>query len=334
MKNSNEIEAKNIVRRGLDNWVGTLSDFHDLTSSMFAAAKGISSPEKRDDFIGKYIKKSGSSIYVKKVKFGLSNQFAIEVQGDSGDARNDKISKADKKRASQNHQKLAQYRYKLSNKTTYVFVVKDGTKKVTNELIFLIYSTRGENKGELFSSHSIGVVKKHCLERLVQRLNLDNINKAIDEILPAAMWLEGSGKELAGRSPGSYGENGIKRHIPTQNGALLLLTEGVEVPGSKPVQECSLITWIHKRQFKKDQRVTNQEFTYAMSVNYFLSDPELPKITSRLKGEIAAAHFENDSIKIFVHLHGEQYSAKDFLESLENNRFLDFIIDFERDTRN
>lgn len=330
MKNTNDLDARNIVRKGLDNWVGTHKDFIKFTLAMQAAAKGVNSTEKREAFIENYIKKFKPSIFSRKIKFGLSNNFIILGEHDLSGHTATTISKANKQRALQNTQKLAQYLYKLRKRTTYVFVVKDDSKHPINELVVLIYETRGNNKQELFSSHAVGVIKKHCIERLIQRLNIGNIHAAIDEILSAVMWLEGSGLELAVRPPGSYGIDGIKRHIPTPNGALLLQTEAIEKSGDMPIQQCSLITWIHRRQFKKDQRVTDQEFKYALSVNYFLSDSDLPEMLSRIRKEIDAIRFGDPAAKINIYLHGEPYPAEAFLHSLEQGQFLDFLIDFER----
>jgi hypothetical protein len=100
-----------------------------------------------------------------------------------------------------------------------------------------------------------------------------------------------------------------------------------------PLQECSLITWIHKRQFKKDQRVTDEEFKYALSVNYFLSDPDLPKMLSRITDEVAAIRSGDPAAQIAISLHGDRYPAEAFLKSLEQGQFLDFLIDFEKGVR-
>ncbi|WP_406228888.1 hypothetical protein ACI7YU_10745 [Pseudomonas siliginis] len=194
----------------------------------------------------------------------------------------------------------------------------------------MLFNTRGDDKGALFSSHSVGVIKKHCLERLVHRLGVDNIYHAIDEILPAVTWLEGSGSELSGRPHGGYGASGIKRHVPTPNGALLLLTSSADKGLEKPVQDCSLITWIHKRQFKRDQEVTEREFKYAMTVNYYLSDPNLPQVLSQLESHVSAMRTDDKRGEVFVGLHGERYPADQFLLSLQQRQFLDFIIDFEK----
>lgn len=334
MKIISELEAKQIVRDGLDTWVGTYREFQKFVEDMAFAAKGIVSPEKREAFVDNYLRKFKPSLYAKKVHFGLSNNFAIEVQRQILSADSEKISKAQKQKAAGNHQKLAQIAYQLSKKSTYVFVVKDDTRSNVNELILLIFSTRGKDKHELFQAHAVAVVKKHCLQRLVQRLNLQTIHQAIEEILPATKWLEGSGNELAGRPAGSYGKGGIKRHVPTPNGALLLLTAGKNGTGYKPEQECSLITWIHNRQFKKNQEVTTRDFKYAMTVNCYLSDPMLSEYISILRREIANADTESGTTTVIVHLHGERYPAQDLLDVLERGAFLDFTIDFERDILN
>lgn len=333
MNNINDLEAKDIVRKGLDTWVGTHKNFKEFTFGMLAAAKGVNSTEKREAFIEKYMREFNFPIYARKAKFGLSDNFIILAEHDLSNRRGVTISKANRQRAAKNSQQLAQYLYQLRKKTTYVFVVKDDSKHPVNELVVLIYEAGGSNKYELFRSHAVGIIKKHCLERLVQRLNIRDIHAAIDEILPAVMWLEGSGKELAVRPPGSYGVDGMKRHIPTPNGALLLKTEGIEEPGEMPLQECSLITWIHKRQFKKDQCVANEEIKYALSVNYFLSDPDQPEMLSRIKDQIAAIRSGDPTAQIVIYLHGDRYPAEVFLKSLERGQFLDFRIDFERGVR-
>lgn len=331
METVTEAYAKKVVRNGLDKWVGTFDDFQELARDMHREARGINTIEKREAFVSKYISRLKPRIYTKKIKIGISHTIAIESYVDDTESR--QFSKAEKKKIAENNQLSAQHFYKLSKKTTHIFIVKHNSNHVTNELIILLFNTRGEDKGKLFSSHSVGVIKKHCLERLVQRLGLDNIYDAIDEILPAVTWLEGSGSELAGRV-GGYGDNGIKRHIPTPNGALLLLTSSVDQGLGKPVQECSLITWIHKRQFKRNQEVTGRDFKYVMTVNYYLSNPDLPKVLSQLESDILSLRTGDRPGEARVGLHGERYPADEFLLSLKQGNFLDFIIDFEKDAPN
>lgn len=328
MKTIDEAEAKRIVRCGLESWIGTLDDFKKVVNEMYCAAHGVNTIEKRETLVGKFLSRHKPRIYAKKIKIGLSHDFAIgHYIKNEGDIS---FSKSKKKEIAETNRLMSQYLYRLSNKSTYVFVVKDGTKSVTNELIILIFKPRGSDKEDLFSSHSVGVIKKHCLERLVQRLGLESITGAIEEILPAVTWLEGSGSELAGRT-GGYGDNGIKRHVPTPNGALLLHTGSSEMNLDKPVQECSLITWIHRRQFKRDQEVTVRDFKYATTVNYHISDPKLSETLSALEKEISSFQASDTRGETFVTLHGERYPANDFLSSLKQGRFLDFIISFEKD---
>lgn len=325
MKIIDEAEAKRIVRCGLDNWIGTLDDFKKLATEMICAAHGVNTIEKREVFVGRFISRYKPKIYAKKTKIGISHNFAIvSCVDDTVD-----LSMSKKREAAKNSKLMSQYLYRLRNKSTYAFVVKDGSKPVTNELIVQIFETRVDSKEYLFSSHSVGVIKKHCLERLVQRLGLESINGAIEEILHAVTWLEGSGSELAGRV-GGYGDNGMKRHVPTPNGALLLHTGSSEVGMEKPAQECSLITWIHKRQFKRNQEVTEKEFKYAMTVNYHLSTPKLSETLSMLEREISSSRISDERSEVFVTLHGEFYPADDFLLSLKQGMFLDYIIDFDK----
>jgi hypothetical protein len=100
-----------------------------------------------------------------------------------------------------------------------------------------------------------------------------------------------------------------------------------------PLQECSLITWIHKRQFKKGQKVTDEQLKYALSVNYFLADPDLPEMLSTIRDKVTAICSGDPTAKIAIYLHGDRYPAEAFLKSLEQGQFLDFVIDFERDVR-
>lgn len=329
MKTIDEAEAKRIVRCGLESWIGTLDDFKKMVSEMYCAAHGVNTIEKREKFIGKFIGRHNPRIYAKKIKIGLSHDFAIGHYTKNEDDIS--FSKSEKKKITETNRLMSQYLYRLSNKSTYIFVVKDGSKPVTTELILQIFTTRENNKKGLFSSHSVGVIKKHCLERLVQRLGLESINGAIEEILPAVTWLEGSGSELAGRA-GGYGDNGMKRHVPTPNGALLLHTGSSEMGLDKPVQECSLITWIHRRQFKRNQEVTVRDFKYATTVNYQLSSPKLSETLSKLEEAISSFQASDPRGETLVTLHGERYSADDFLLSLKQGKFLDFLISFEKDT--
>jgi hypothetical protein len=328
MKLVDEIEAKKIVRRDLESWIGTLDDFHEMASEMHRTAYGVNTVEKREVFVSKFLGRLKPRIYAKKTKIGLSHTLVIgsDLEG-GGDV---KLSRAETKKIAVNNQLMTQYLYRLSKKSTFVFIVKDGSKSVTSELIMLLFKTRGSDKDELFSFHSVGVIKKHCLERIVQRLGLENIYEAIEEVLPAVTWLEGSGSELAGRV-GGYGDSGIKRHVPTPNGALLLLTNLSEMGLAKPVQECSLITWIHKRQFRRNQEVTARDFKYVMTINYYLSSPELSDVMLKLEKDISNVRADGSRGKVFVALHGARYPADDFLLSLKKRVFLDFVIDFEKD---
>jgi hypothetical protein len=334
MEITSELEAKQIIKDGLESWVGTFTEFRKIAKSMVLNAKGVDSIEKREVAVNSYLRKEKPRIYVKKVPFGLSNEFLIEVESVIQPSHSGKMSKAQNQKAASNQQKIAQHTYKLSQKTTYVFVVKNDVDRKASELMLVIFSTGGNNKFDLFESHVAAVVKKHCLERLVQRLNLKKIEQAIEEILPSIKWLEGSGHELAGRSPGSYGEEGIKRHVPTPNGAFLLITNDKRGVGYQPEQDCYLKTWIHKRQFKKNQEVTTREFKYAMTVNRYLCDLDLPSYILTLRKVLEDAHNERANQTVFVRLHGERYLAADLLESLERKEFLDCSIDFERDVRN
>jgi len=80
----------------------------------------------------------------------------------------------------------------------------------------------------------------------------------------------------------------MKRHVPTPKGALLLHIGGSEMGLGKPVQECSLITWIHRRKFKRDQEVTMRDFKCATTVNYQLSSPNLSKSLLELEEAISS----------------------------------------------
>lgn len=326
-----EAEAKAIVSHGLDTWRGTFTEFRNMQISLLQNSPNVNSVEKREDFLRKTAKKYCKKIYIKEVKAEFSHRFAIaEISNTKSEDADNLLSKSQRRAQSQNQQKLNQHLQTIKNKRIHAFVVKNDTNHLANELLVMIFKTTGKNKEDLFNAHSVATIKRHCLERLVQRLGLDNIFEAVEEVLGAIVWLEGSGSELAGRKLDAYGKDGLKRHIPTPNGALLLKTSGTESSEGKPTQDCSLITWIHKNQFKNGQEVTKKDFIFVQIVNYYLSDPELDKRISELKERTTTSKSNDNNTEHLFNFHGENYPASQFISALEKGTFLDFMIDFEK----
>ncbi|HCG6765526.1 hypothetical protein V3H40_25075 [Vibrio parahaemolyticus] len=325
--------AKGIVRRGLLNWRGTSSQLKRLVSEMFLNRKGITSVQKREDIIKKYLKKNRIEIYHKAVKVGLDYNLAmLGVSQKNHEDPQTKLTRSQKQIQLLAKKRMGKYSKRVNDSYLHAFVVKndDVTHPNNNELAIFIFSTRGSTRSELLSMHSVTSVSRHCLERLVQRNNLKNIGEAIEEILSSLKWLEGSGSELAGREPNLYGEEVIKRHIPTSEGALLLVTTSIPNPNDKPTQECNLVTWIHKDQFKKGQEVTKSDFVFAQMVNHYISDPNLDARLDELRKNYEELLLDEDTNDVLVVIHGYRFNAEQFILSLESRKYLDFLIDFDK----
>lgn len=329
MNQTGDSRAKGIVKRDLRNWIGTYSELLKEFSSMFINVKGINKIAKRESFIGKKFKKKSNKFYFRQTKADFSNLTAMISTSDTG--KEDSLSNISKSKRIKMNNETASYNnyiHKLKNRTFHYFIVKNDKSITPDDLIIVIFQQHSEKKEDLLVSHTITTIKKHCLERLVQRLNIDSIQGALEEICTAIMWLEGSGKELAVRSKEYKGEYLFKRHIPTKNGALLLKTTAIE-DNNELIQDCNLVTWINKNQFKKGQEVTIKEFKFVQMLNYLISDPDIDKLIQSYKNGYEKIK-DSDDTKVFMSIHGDLYEYEKFIATLENKKYLDFILEFEK----
>lgn len=222
---------------------------------------------------------------------------------------------------------------KALKNSAFVFVVRVDNGPMDNDLNLIVINSATDLKDnpgcELFGFHSITSVKRHCLERTVQRLNLTNIRDALDEIVDSIPLLIATADELIRRPDESYGKDGFKRHIPTKNGALLLKAELSKSSNGIPIMENKLVTWIHKNQFKATQGLAISDLLFSLLINECLSDPRLSDnikyYQDKVDRLIAVKGVERVEILALGHL----YSAQKFINTLKDRKFLDFIIDFE-----
>jgi hypothetical protein len=123
---------------------------------------------KKRRFSSKNSKKILQKIYIKEVKAEFSHRFAIaEISNTKPEDVGKPLSKSQRRAQSQNQQKLNQHLQTIKNKRIHTFVVKNDTNHLANELLVMIFKTRGTNKEDLFNAHSVATIKRHCLERLV-----------------------------------------------------------------------------------------------------------------------------------------------------------------------
>lgn len=328
MANEKEIRAKATVRRGLSEWRGTFTAFQAFARQLLGSGKRITTVEKREVAVRKALKVRKSDFFAQEVSFNFSRSLAIE--GISNAPDDTPCSKAQRLRSAENEHKLNQHLHRVNTRRTHAFVVKNDSATPSNGLLIMIFKTHGSGERELLSSHSVATISSHCLERIVERLGVDSIEAAIKEILPALIWLESSGSELAVRPAYSFAQDGFKRHIPTPNGALLLTTTVTPSYQGRPQQNCTLVTWIHEKQFKKSQGVTRRDFIFTHMVNHWLSDPNLPITLEGLRKNILDIGSSQGVEEVTINLHGERFPARDFLSALEKGVYLDHVIDFER----
>ncbi|EGQ9760777.1 hypothetical protein P3602_25640 [Vibrio parahaemolyticus] len=312
---SDTTKAKRIVNNDLENWRGNLSDLQRKLIRILAH-KNFKNFAQREKLIKKFRKTSLANFYCREVTTKFSNTIAclspLESEPDAiGIVR--KSSSADI--AYKKHQNK-------NNNTFHTFVVKDD---ISNEsgLHIIMCDIRSKDCKKLNSFHSVARVTRHCLERVVERMNLNNIREALDEILQSSDFYDASGFELSVRKKKNQKPE-FKRHIPTPTGACLLQTSISIDSNGEEVQSCNLITWIHKKQFFENQKVTEKRYNYALSVNTYLSMTDLKGWRDNIKKN------SGDISKQLVDINGEVYDLANFISDLDREQFLDFEIDFER----
>ncbi|WP_217555888.1 hypothetical protein [Vibrio metschnikovii] len=330
MKFGNKLEAKDIVAKGLRRYKYTLYDLNDAINRMWAESRSIKTVSKREEYVKKHFKRYGGHIYQKQVKAHFSNLISYLLPNDESIDKNDgiKLSRSKKAEIRKVSQKYATYQRSLDKQFFNVFVVKDYD---SNDLVIFIFNPRSKEKSSLREMYSLANIKRHCLERVVERLNVRSFEEAIDEIVSSLQWLETSTKELCARSPDTIEDYTFERHIPTKNGALLLKNYTKRIDPGKPVQESHLITWIHKSQFYKGQEVTNNDFNFVQAVNYIMSSPNLEEEINKNKerGQNLLKGADRDQL-VLVDINGRTYPWERYTAALEARKYLDFLIDFNK----
>ncbi len=324
----NESLAKGIVKRDLREWRGT-----DSLQSILGPHRGITTINKRDATVRKTLKKIAPHIFMREIVVPLSTGINLIKQSKSSTEVPGGLSKSELKRRRMAKQKLNQLKRKGDKNTINVFVVKIDEDSEDEDLhVIIMNSDRDmytDPSASLLGLHSVTCIKKHCLERVVQRMNFTNISDALEEIVSSLPWLLASFNELGQRPDTNYKRSGFKRHIPTENGALLLKSDRSSIEGDQSRMESSMITWIHKNQFKKTQEVTKADFIFAILINEQLSRTDKGEFED-FKNQVITMESSGDVKMVYIDASGQRYPVQEFIQTLEAGEYLDFIVDFER----
>ncbi len=327
-----ESQAKGIVKRDLREWRGTTTELTDSLQSILGQHKGISTINKRDATVRKTFKKVAPHIFMKEVVVPLSTGIDLLSKSKASTEMPSGLSKSELKRRRLVKQKVNRLKRKDEKNTINVFVVKIDEEPEDEDLhVIIMNSDRDimtDSSASLLGLYSVTCIKKHCLERVVQRMNFTNIADALDEIVSSLPWLLASCNELMERPEESYNKLGFKRHIPTPNGALLLKSNLSNIDDYQSGMETSMITWIHKNQFNKAQEVTKADFIFAILVNEQLSRNDNGEFAS-FKKQVARMESSADVKIVYISANGQQYPVQEFIQTLELGEYLDFIVDFE-----
>lgn len=314
----NTVEAKKIVDSDLENWRGNLSDLQRNLVNILSR-QSFKNVAQREKHIKKYRKTSLVGFYCREIPTKFSNTLvcvsALEDESIPADTVR-KNSKAD----------IAYKKHQNKNSNTFhVFVVKDD---INNEsgLHIIMCDIRSKESKRLNNFYSVARVTRHCLERVVERMNLRNIREALDEILQSSDFYDASGFELSVRKEKNQRPE-FKRHIPTPTGACLLQTSLTIDQNGEEVQSCNLVTWIHKKQFFENQEITNKRYNYVLSINTYLS---MVNFEEWREGFRDFKVKKEEASKLLVDISGEVYDLTTFINDLDKREFLDFEIDFER----
>lgn len=325
MKSVSQSEAKTIVDKFLSKYSFTNIELDKALKEMWRKSRKLDSVLKREEFIKDNFNKFGKGIYFQQVNAQFSTQIGFAVQINNV---NRSVSQAQIKKERLIQQEYNRYQHKLRKQFFNVFAAKEVGK---SNLTLFMFNPLVRKPSEMTQLYSITTVTRHCLERVIERMNLNSVEKALDEIVSSLQWLESSTKELLGRPNIKNNLDMFKRHIPTTNGALLLTNYTKEYSGIMPILEGHLVTWINKEQFYKGQEVTTKEFNFVQAVNYHLSNPNKLNETAKYKECIKkfSAELSIDE-SVIVIINGETYPAERFITAIDNGEYLDYIIDFER----
>ena len=64
-------------------------------------------------------------------------------------------------------------------------------------------------------------------------------------------------------------------------------------------------------------------------LNYLISDPDIDKLIQSYKNVYEKIK-DSDDTKVFMSIHGDLYEYEKFIATLENKKYLDFILEFEK----
>lgn len=319
--------SKLLVNSYLLRYQSSIKDLDTALKGLSSTSRNIKDVMKREELIKNKFKTYNSKIYFSQVKANFSLEVAYMIICDEDRQDSPLQSKADKKKAKKAQRENNQRLHHLGNQFYNVFFVKDIN---SNDLLIFMCDPNPKNKGDIFKSYSIANIKRHCLERIVERLGLESIEEALDEIASSLQWLESSTKELLVRSCLDMSDT-FDRHIPTKNGALLLRNYLEERKDGQPALEGHLITWIHKKQFFNGQEVERNDFNFVQDVNALLSSQN--KTDEIIKIKNAVNSLEKDLKKeesIIVSINGFYYPYEKYIGALEDGKYLDYIIKFNK----
>lgn len=325
MKSVSQSEAKAIVDKFLSEYSYTNIDLDNALKKMWSKPRKFDSTLKREEFIKKNFNKFRKGIYFQQVNAHFTMQIGFAVQSNNVEHT---VSQAQIKKERLTQLEYKRYQHNLRKQFFNLFAVKEAGKSILRLFMFNPLVREPSKINELYS---ITTVTRHCLERVIERMNLNSVEEALDEIVSSLQWLESSNKELSCRPNIQNGLVKFKRHIPTTNGALLLTNYTTESSGMESVLEGHLVTWINKEQFFKGQEVTTKEFNFVQAVNYLLSNTNKLDETAKYKEcikELSAELPIGDSVITIIN--GEIYPAERFITAMDNGEYLDYIIDFER----
>ncbi len=316
-----ESEAKAIVRGFLRRYQYTIDDLERALITMWQNVRIPTTVAKREELLKKKFAKYGAGIICKPIHASFSQQVMFLLASDANGDTPVCPSIVERKKRNKVTQKHRAHMYKLKNQIFHTFISRERNEET---LVLSMFLAHADNKMDVGKLVGVTTITKHCLERILERLNLKSVDAAFDEILSGLQNMHCSNRELMLRLDD---DTSFHRHIPTQNGALLMSTYGEK--GGK--FKSDLVTWIHKNQFFKDQEVTNQEFNFVQHINYELLNPHKEQAIAKYKERRETMRLKAPKgAKAYIEINGEKYLLDQFIEFLEKDEFLDFFIDFEK----
>ncbi len=321
-----ESEAKAIVRGFMRQYQCTEGDLILALQNMWAKNKTPTTVSKREMLIQRRFKKYGHGIICKPVQAWFSTKMMFYTQFESSTSSLS-ISQSQIKQHRKTTKQFNQYVRSIHDQSFHVFITRspDGER-----LSISMYDPKGKGKKYINTLYLMTDISKHCLERIIERLNLKSVDAALDEMLSGLQYMVSSFREIGARLDKDKSVS-FNRHVPTKNGALLLTTHTEHGMANN-----TLVTWIHKKQFFKNQEVTNEEFNFVAKVNYDLATNDKDSLVDDYREHVAnsmAKAIDDPNSKLvgsFIVSNGFKYPAENLISSIEKGEYLDFMIDFEK----